>query len=134
MAKIDRTKLANEIRLKIGKDNEVPLRTKAFAKEVAAYWRDVAWPTSTGNHGPGIHPYETGGYRESIDVRRNRNVVTGRYIAGWIVESKHPDANFLEFGTGPDKPGSRSPFGPNTPTPEFAPAARTAHHFRGTAP
>lgn len=133
MARIDRTKLAHEIRLKVGEDNEIPVRTKMFAKQVAAYWANVAWPMSAGNHGPGVHPYETGDYRDSIKIRRNRDA-RGRFAAGWTVYSDDPNANFIEFGTGPDKPGSNSAWGPNTPTPEFAPAGITAHHFRGTAP
>lgn len=133
MARIDRTKLAAEIRLKIGRDNEPELRTKMFAKQVAAYWANVAWPMSAGNYGPGVHPYETGDYRDSIHIRRNRNRL-GMFAFGWEVYSDSPLANFIEFGTGVDKPGSRSPWGPDTPTPEFAPAAITAHHFLGTAP
>lgn len=134
MAKIDREKLKREIQLKIGKDNEVPLRTKRFALEVRDYWRHVAWPESAvkGRHGP-IHPYDTGAYRDSIGISRLRSGL-GRFVAGWKVSTDHHDANFIEYGTGIDKPGSRSPWGPNTPTPEFAPAAMTAHHFLGTAP
>lgn len=133
MARIDRTKLAHEIRLKIGKDNETKTRTKMFAKQVAAYWANVAWPMSVGNYGPGVHPYETGDYRDSIHLRQLRTR-RGLFSFGWEVYSNHPHANFIEFGTGVDKPGSRSPWGPLTPTPEFAPAAITAHHFLGTAP
>lgn len=133
MARIDRTKLANEISLKIRGDKEVHTRTKMFAKQVAAHWANVAWPASVGNYGPGVHPYETGSYRDSIKVRQSRDV-RGRFVSGFEAYSDHPNANFIEFGTGPDKPGSKSPYGPNTPTPEFAPAARTAIHFRGTAP
>jgi uncharacterized protein (TIGR02266 family) len=42
------------------------------------------------------------------------------------VSTDNEHAGFIEYGTGPDNPGSRSPWGPNTPTPEFAPAAVTA--------
>jgi hypothetical protein len=58
----------------------------------------------------------------------------GRFLAAWEVYSDHENANFIEYGTGPDKPGSRSPWGPNTPTPEFAPFGKAAHRFGGTAP
>ena len=133
MARIDRRKIAHEISLKIKRDPEIPRRTKQVAEEVARYWANVAWPTSVGNYGPGVHPYETGGYRESIGVRQPRSRL-GRFIAGWEAFSDHPRANFIEFGTGDDKPGSKSPWGPYTKTPEFAPAARTAHHFGGTSP
>lgn len=131
---IDRSKLRNEIRAKIGEDNEVPVRTKAVAIEVQTYWRDVAWPASAARgQWPG-HPYEDYNYRESIQIRRNRSAETGRYVAGWTVYSDAFNANFIEFGTGPDKPGSRSPWGAITPTPEFHPAASTAIAFGGTSP
>lgn len=136
--RINRQQLGHEIQLKMETESrrprsEVKLKTKAEAEKVATYWRDVAWPLSTGNHGPGVHPYDTGEYRESIGVEQGRDVL-GRFLAEFIVITRHKDATFIEFGTGVDKPGSRSPWGPNTPTPEFAPAARTAHFFKGTAP
>lgn len=137
--KIDRTKIAAEISVRIHEDNEVEDRTKMFALQVAAYWANVAWPFSPGTadkpnrHGMGRHPYETGDYRDSIHIRQNRAPKTGRFVAGWTAYSDSPIANFIEFGTDVDK-RMGSPWGPNTPTPEFAPAARTAHHFGGTAP
>ena len=36
-----------------------------------------------------------------------------------------PGRPVLDNGTLPDKPGGHSPWGPDTPTPEFAPARRT---------
>jgi len=137
ISSIEVEKLKREVMMKIGKDEEVAIRTKAVAQEVQAYWKDIAWPT-TGAPGQSVlgpgHPYETGEYRDSIEIARNRSAETGRFVAGWKVFSNHWVANFVEFGTAIDKPGSRSPWGPNTPTPEYAPASRTAHHFRGTAP
>lgn len=138
---IDRQKVQHEIELKIRAERSIKWRTKAFAEEVAAYWRDVAWPEAIGvppaKIGPG-HPYQTGRYRDSIKVVQDRvpggRREGGRYLSAWKVVATSFDANFIEYGTGPDKPGSKSPWGPYTPTPEFAPAARTAHHFRGTAP
>ena len=48
-----------------------------------------------------------------------------------VVGTRYWKAHMIEYGTGPDtKDGSR--FGPNTPTPEFAPGAKTAAHFGGT--
>lgn len=137
---IDRTKLANEIRvgIKDDKDNTLQIRTKRFAEEVQAYWKDVAWPESAEEHVPHGHPYETGSYRESIKIERKRK----RFgLPRYAVQSQHPNANFIEFGTGVDKPGGHATWigldgerhwGPNTPTPQYAPAGRTAHHFGGT--
>jgi len=130
MARVNRTQLRNEIRLGLNGDNEVKVRTKRVAQQVQRHWRDVAWPASAveGRHG-GLHPYDTGAYRESIKIRRNRGGL-GRFIAGWQIYSDSPNAVFIEFGTGPDKPGSRSPWGPFTPTPEFAPAGKTELYFK----
>lgn len=133
MANIDRAKVRNEIKLKIEHAPEVKIKTRLFAEEVAAYWRDVAWPTAVGSVSGAGHPYETGRYRESITVKQNRTSL-GRFAVGFTVVSDDPNANFIEFGTGPDKPGSRSPWGPFTPTPPYHPAGSTALHFRGTAP
>lgn len=133
MARIDRVKLGREIRLELEKDKTIQIRTRAFAEEVKTYWKDVAWPTAIGTP-PAQHPghfYETGRYAQSIRIERRRK----RFgLPRYAVISNDPNANFIEFGTGPDKPGSRSPWGPDTPTPEFAPAAKTAFHFQGTAP
>lgn len=127
-AKIDRSEIRKEIELKVSEDSEVKIKTKLFAEEVRTYWARVEAPRP----GPD-HPYSTGGYAESIKVRQNRDK-RGRFGAGWTVYSDHPNANFIEFGTGYDKPGSRSPWGPFTATPAFYPAAKTAIHFEGTAP
>lgn len=112
-------------------NSEVKLRTKEEAEKVAVYWRDVAWPTSIGTPPAKMpaHGYETGSYKESIHVEQLRSGL-GRFLAGFQVITRHPNANFIEFGTGVDKPGSRSPWGPNTETPEFAPAVRTEFYFR----
>jgi hypothetical protein len=130
---VDRFKLGREIRLKISRDKTVRIKTRAFAEEVRDHWKykeaPAPWnilPTKTG-------PYATGDYANSIKIRQGRSRL-GRFLASFEVYSDHPNANFIEYGTGPDKPGSRSPWGPDTPTPEHAPAAKTAHHFKGTAP
>lgn len=130
---VQRESLRREMSLKISHDPEVKIKTKAYAEEVAAYWRDVAWPTAVGSKTGAGHPYETGRYRDSIKVEQNRTSL-GRFAAGFTVITRDPNAGFIEYGTGRDKPGSRSPWGPFTETPEYAPAARTAHHFHGTSP
>jgi hypothetical protein len=132
---VDRFKLSREIRLKISRDKTVKIRTKKFAEEVRDYWANVAWPESgfdtPSRTGPG-HPYETGGYKNSINVRQGRSRL-GRFLATFEVYSDHPNANFIEYGTDPDT-RTGSPWGMDTPTPEYAPAGKTAHHFKGTAP
>lgn len=136
--RINVAKVAAEIELKMIAEakrprNEIQMKTKATTENVATYWRDVAWPASALRGRWPDHPYETGGYRESIAVEQDRDA-GGRFLSAFKVISRHPDANFIEFGTGDDKPGSRSPWGPFTPTPAFHPAGSTALFFRGTAP
>ncbi len=66
----------------------------------------------------------------------------GDYAAGWKVLQKarngvgvfgnrHWKSHMLEFGTKADPEGSKSPFGPDTPTPAFAVWQRVAEHFGG---
>lgn len=124
MASINRRELENEIGLKVSKDLEVRRKVGEFAHEVEATAKMI-WDES------GPHPYQTGAFRESIHTEKRRDRLG--HWPHWWVGSYHEHANMLENGTGPDKPGSHSPYGPNTPTPEFAIMARTAHHYLGTA-
>ena len=121
---VNRRELKNEIGIAIRKDLAVARGTKDFAEEVRDYAKRL-WRES------GPHPYETHEYVESIHADKKPNVAG---LPHWWVGTYSPHAVFIEYGTGPDKPGSKSPWGPNTPTREFGIFARTAHHFRGTAP
>lgn len=127
MARVDRIKLGREIRNKISRDGDARGQTKRIAEDVQAVVKMLAPRPGTG------HPYATGDFLESIKIRQSRGI-RGWFIAAYEVYSDHPNANFIEYGTGPDKPGSKSPWGPYTPTPEFAPFGTAAHHFGGTAP
>jgi len=125
--------------VKITNDAEVRRGTKAFAEKVEDHWKQIA-PSP----GDPDHLYATGGYKASIQNVQNREPATGRFTFGWKVFTIHPNAIFLEYGTRPDK--KRPNFAryqrhdgtwgrsPNTPTPAFAYAARTALRFGGTAP
>lgn len=126
----ERVALAREIVSKLEGDEEVTFKTRAVAMEVRDWWANVEWPKAYPKAPK--HPYATGAYQASIKVVQNR--VSGRFAPGFIVKTDHPDAVFIEFGTGVDKPGSNSPWGPDTPTPAMYPAAKTAIHFGGTAP
>ena len=66
----------------------------------------------------------------------------GDYAAGWhvvkkaqrgkgVVGNKHWKAHMIEFGTKADPPDSKSPLGPDTPTPAFAIGEKVAKHFGG---
>lgn len=125
---VNRIQLYNELLLKIENDEGVHLRSREFAERVKEHWKSIA--PSPGDPG---HPYATGAYKESITIRSERGRDSrGRFIYHYEVGTNDPKAHFLEYGTGPDKPGSRSPWGPNTSTPAFAFAARTAVFFNAT--
>lgn len=85
----------------------------------------------------GPHPYATGNYLAHIKKvklsryyrMRVRNYLKRYGLPIGQVYNDSPIAHFIEYGTGPDKPDSRSPWGPNTPTPEFAPMRKTYARF-----
>lgn len=94
----------------IASSAEVDAGLRAKAEEIVEYWR-------------GVSPVDSGEYAASVKVQKVRR---GKGVVG----SKHWRAHMIEFGTGPDtKKGSK--FGPDTPTPAFAPGQKTAEHFGG---
>lgn len=124
------TQLAHEMAVEIDKDRDrgINVRVKAIAEAAMKYAKSIspeppgAWPQTP----------TTGAYREAWHVEAVR-VGTGR---GWRrtryrIVNDNDAAVWIEYGTGPDKPGSRSPWGPNTPTPEQGIAIRTAVRFGG---
>lgn len=107
--------IEEEIRTKIRAQGELTVKTREFAEEVLAHARSIS-------------PVETGAYAAAWHIE-NRPPLNG--WPRFAVINRHWTAHFIEFGTGKDtKPGS--PFGPDTPTPEFAVAAKTAAFFGGT--
>lgn len=101
----------SELAAAIAASAEVDAGLRKKAQEIADYWRSVS-------------PVDTGEYAASVKVQKVRR---GKAVVG----SKHWRAHFIEFGTGPDtKDGSK--YGPDTPTPAFAPGAKTAAHYGGT--
>lgn len=92
-------------------DAEVNSGVKDEAEKIVDYWRSIS-------------PVDSGDYAASVKVQGK--VRNGRAVVG----TKHWKAHMIEFGTGPDtKKGSK--FGPDTPTPAFAPGQKTAEHFGG---
>lgn len=133
-----RKQLETEIGLKVSKDLQVKKGTKEFAERVALHakleWREASMGVQ---EGPGMppHTYEDGHFEDSIHAaKRRERFLNGGWWPHWWVGSNHPQAHMIEYGTTVDRPGSMSPWGPNTPTPEFGVFAKTAHHFRGTSP
>lgn len=147
-----REQIENELRVKIENDVSVHRQADEFADEVRDQWVRI-WEMM------GPHPYETGDYVESIEVRRAvsgrkryaKGAVdaagtkiggrfTGEVLYSYWVGTDNPHAPFIEYGTGPDINGVGSwqdldgswHKSPKTPTPEFAPAAHVAAHYGGT--
>lgn len=87
---------------------------RVMEEEIVPYWKSVS-------------PEDSGDYKDSVQVTKRAKRGSG------AVGATDWKANFIEYGTGPDsKRPDESPFGPDTPTPEFAPAAKTAHRFGGS--
>ena len=95
---------------------EVESGTQEFAEKVRDHWKFVEAPVDSGE------------YAASIKVRKPRS---GKGLPTRQVVATDWKAHLIEFGTGPDEEGSQSPFGPDTPTPAFAPAQKTATRFGG---
>lgn len=90
----------------------------------------------------GGHPYQTGDYVAHIKKRKlargdrtNLRKLLHQGIFIGMVYNDSEIAHFVEYGTGADAPGGHATwigldgerhFGPNTPTPEFAPMRKTA--------
>jgi hypothetical protein len=128
--------MADEVVVKIGdidsaimeglnSSKELRRAIRDFVEDTAETWR-LVWESS------GPHPYETGDYLAHIRSRvKLRAKLFPKFyrdepMKAGEVWNDSKVAHFIEYGTLPDKPGSKSPWGPNTPTPEFAIARRTA--------
>ncbi|OFB37973.1 hypothetical protein BA059_16895 [Mycolicibacterium sp. (ex Dasyatis americana)] len=103
-----------EIERLIRRDGELRVDTEEFAEEVRDHWREIA-PVDSGEYAASVH----------VEKRKDR-----RGLPHYWVGTRDWKAHFIEYGTGDDPTDSKSPFGPNTPTPEFAPAAKTEAHFK----
>lgn len=128
------SQISREVHTKIRRDAEVGRKAKREADQIRAFI--LRRTPGSGRENVGVHadckheePYATGDFRKSIHLERRRD----RFgLPHWWLGSDHPHVNLLEYGTGPDNPSSESPWGPNTPTPEFGMFAQTAARFGGT--
>lgn len=104
-----------EIEAKIRADAEIRVKAAEFADDVRDYARSIA-------------PVRTGAYAASIKVKKQRDHLG---LPAYRVVATDWKAHLIEYGTGSDsKEGS--PFGKDTPTPEFGVFGKTAHRFGGT--
>lgn len=104
----------------LNSSREIRRALNDFIDDVAATWKMLS-------------PERTGNYKAHIKTKKlslnQRLFIKSGMRKGMHVGTVYNDSDishFIEYGTGPDKPGSKSPFGPDTPTPEFAPARRAA--------
>lgn len=128
---INRVQLMDELRSEIGKDGDRSIRkyTRRYANRIADEIK-AASPSPEHPHPlTKTGPYATGDFVDSIKVERKRE----RFgLPHYSVVTYSPIAHFLEYGTGDDAPGTHSPWGRFTPTPEFAPFATVVHRHGGT--
>ena len=128
---VHREQLFNELKVKIGHDEEARLKLKRFAEKVKEKWIEES--PRPGHRHPltKTGPYATGAYVASLHIRQSRSRL-GRFLPNYEVYTNSPIAHFLEYGTKIDAPGTHSPWGRFTPTAVYAPAAKAAFHFGGT--
>ena len=116
MATSSEREIRDEIEAKIRAAAEVRVESKAFAEKIRDEVR-AKTPVRTGKAAASVH----------VEKRKDRDG-----LPAWWVGSRLWYFHFLEYGTKADPEDSKSPFGPDTPTPEFAPFAKVAHEHGGT--
>jgi hypothetical protein len=120
-----------EVEAAIGRDPYVRAAVINMTNKVKETWQQI-WDEAEYESGgvtpkQGGHPYETGQYKESLEVTYEYTA-TGMLIG--TVRTRDRKAFWLEYGTKADtKQGS--PWGPNTPTAEYAPARKTVDRLGG---
>jgi HK97 gp10 family phage protein len=116
MASSSSREIQREIEAQIRKDAELRLKTKEAAEGI----RDEVRAET---------PVDTGRAAASVQVEKRKD---RGGLPTWWVGSRLWYFHFLENGTGPDPADSKSRFGPDTPTKEYAPFAKVAHRHGGT--
>lgn len=101
-----------------------------FLDDIEALWK-TTWEESGVMTKEGHHFYQTGDYIAHIKTlkipyRKWAKKFLRDGVPMGVVYNDSDVAHFIEYGTEADYPESRSPWGPNTPTPEFAPMRKTA--------
>lgn len=114
MSGLDRFGISDaELAAAIAADGQVNAALNKFMEaEVVPYAKDIS-PVDDGDY--------AAGWRVTKKARRGKGVVG----------NTHWKAHMIEFGTKADPSDSKSPFGPNTPTPAFGIGQKVAEHFGG---
>lgn len=112
---------------------------KDFVDDVHDEWHDTWDRDDQGKLAQELgvnHPYQKGDYKAHIKKKRvvlaTRLGFNRRFFNGIPIGQVYNDsdvAHFVEYGTDVDNPDSRSPWGPDTPTPEFATMRKTWAKF-----
>ncbi|MCV7208412.1 HK97 gp10 family phage protein [Mycolicibacterium canariasense] len=110
------SEIQREIESKIRRDAELKLKSKEGAEAI----RDEVRAET---------PVRTGRAAASVELEKRPD---HDGLPAWWVGSRLWYFAFIEYGTEADPPDSKSPFGPDTPTPEFAPFGKVAHRHGGT--
>lgn len=118
-----RDELELEIRRKAAESADVKDALKALGEQVVEVWRSYS-------------PVRSGRYAASVKVLKK---FRSDGMPGVKVGSTSNRAHFIEFGTAADSKGKDPRYvpslevqvGKDTPTPAFAPRAKTAKHFSG---
>lgn len=125
----------NAIYSALNKRRDIRRSLSRLVDDTYVTWHSV-WAAKTmgKQEGPfgGNHSYSTGEYashigKKDLTVRQKlfiKSTLRKGYLFG-VVYNDDDKAHFIEFGTKRDRPGSRSPWGPKTPTPEFRPMRDT---------
>lgn len=115
---MDRTSSARdieaEIRAQVQRDDQLDTANEDLAQQVKAYVQSQT-------------PIDTGDAVASIQIREVRKPRNG--LPARTVYSDDPMFHMIEYGTKADPPDSKSPYGPDTPTPAFAPFGKAKARF-----
>lgn len=122
-----------------GIDNSKELRRayRDFIDDIEATWKHIWETDKQGALASKLgtpHPYQTGDYIAHLKKRMPRKYqrIKNFLKSGMPIGAVYNDSDvshFVEYGTDEDKPGSRSPWGPKTETPEFAPMRKTVARY-----
>lgn len=119
MARTNNKIIIDDLEKQLGKNGMVERKIREFANDVQAYAkRRAAMDLDAG--------YATGDYIEGIELKRRPSKGLPRYR----IAATDPKSHWIEYGTGADEDDD-SPWGPYTPTPEYAIMAKTWLHFGG---
>ncbi|AEL98174.1 minor tail protein [Mycobacterium phage BigNuz] len=106
--------IERELRAKIKQDVSLDTENDELAKEIKQFIQSNT-------------PIDEGDAVASVKIRKVKKPRNG--LPARTIYSDSPKFHMLEHGTMADPPDSQSPYGPNTPTPAFAPFGKAKARF-----